>query len=52
LVRPADQYALSDGRAPNAVRLSVVGNIPIQKLESGVATLVDLLSNPPGGIAV
>jgi DNA-binding transcriptional MocR family regulator len=28
LVRSADQYALVHGRAPNAVRLAIVGNIP------------------------
>lgn len=52
LVRPADQYALVDGRAPNAVRLSVVGNIPLPQLEDGLAKLAELLSSPTGGFAV
>lgn len=52
LVRPADQYALVHGRAPNAVRLAVPGNIARKELESAVATLEHLLPRPPSDMAV
>jgi DNA-binding transcriptional MocR family regulator len=52
LVRSADQYAMVHGRAPNAVRLAVVGNIPRQQLEAGVAALASLLPRPPSDMAV
>ncbi len=52
LVRSADQYAMVHGRAPNAVRLAIVGNIPRQQLEAGVAALASLLPRPPSDMAV
>ncbi len=52
LVRPADQYAMIGGRAPNAVRLAVVGNIPRPQFESGLAALSRLLGRPPFDMAV
>lgn len=52
LVRPADQYALVHGRAPNAVRLSLPGNIPRQQLDAGLAALGYLLPRPPSDMAV
>jgi DNA-binding transcriptional MocR family regulator len=52
LVRPADQFALMHGRAPNAVRLAVVGDIARPTLEHALAALTDLLLRPPGDIAV
>ncbi len=52
LVRSADQYAMVGGRAPNAVRLAVVGNIPRQQFESGLASLSQLLGRPPFDMAV
>ena len=52
LVRSADEYALFHGRAPNAVRLAVVGNIPRQQYESGLAELAHLLPRPPSDLAV
>lgn len=52
LVRSADQYAMVHGRAPNAVRLAIVGNIPRQQLEAGVAALAHLLPRPPSDMAV
>lgn len=52
LVRSADQYALVHGRAPNAVRLAVPGNIARQNLESALATLEHLLPRPPSDMAV
>ncbi len=52
LVRPADQYALVHGRAPNAVRLAVPGNIPRPQLEAGLQSLGFLLGRPPCDMAV
>lgn len=47
LVRPADVFALVDGRAPNAVRLSVNGEYSRAVLQGGLETLRDLLVSPP-----
>ena len=52
LVRPADQYALVHGRAPNAVRLAVPANVPRQQLDAGLAGLGYLLGRPPSDMAV
>lgn len=52
LVRPADQYAMVHARAPNAVRLAVIGNIPRAQFEAGVAALAQLLPRPPSDMAV
>lgn len=52
LVRSADQYAMMHGRAPQAVRLAMVGNIPRQQLEAGLAALARLLPRPPSDMAV
>ena len=52
LVRAADQYAMANGRAPNAVRLAIAGNIPRQQLEAGIAALGYLLPRPPHDMAV
>ena len=52
LVRAADQYAMINGRAPNAVRLAIAGNIPRQQLEAGIAALGYLLPRPPHDMAV
>lgn len=52
LVRPADQFALIHGRAPNAVRLAVVGDIARPTLEKALVALSDLLLRPPGDMAV
>jgi DNA-binding transcriptional MocR family regulator len=52
LVRSADQYAMIHGRAPNAVRLAIVGNIPRGQLEAGAVALARLLPRPPRDMAV
>lgn len=46
LVRSADEYALSHGRAPHAVRLALAGNISPEAFERGMATLAGLLAKP------
>lgn len=52
LVRSADQYAMVTGRAPNAVRLAVAGNIPRPQFEAGIVALARLLPRPPMDMAV
>ncbi len=52
LVRPADEYALIGGRAPNAVRLAVAGHLPRDQFDAALVKLAWLLGNPPGGLAV
>ncbi len=52
LVRPADEYALIGGRAPNAIRLAIAGNIPRAAFDDALAKLSDLLRRPPGDLVV
>ena len=52
MVRSADVFALVHGRAPHAVRLALAGGIPRAQFEGGVATLSQLLRNPPQDTAV
>lgn len=47
LLRSADVFALRDGRAPNAVRISLNGDFPDTALKDGLATLARLLRRPP-----
>jgi DNA-binding transcriptional MocR family regulator len=52
MVRSADVFALVHGRAPHAVRLALTGAIPRAQYEAGLATLAQLLRNPPLETAV
>lgn len=52
LLRSSDQYALVHGRAPNAVRLAIVGNISRPQLDAGIEALARLLPRPPNDMAV
>jgi DNA-binding transcriptional MocR family regulator len=52
LLRSSDVYALTHGRAPNAVRLAIPGLVPLARLEGAVATLARLLASPPQDLAV
>ncbi len=52
LVRSADEYALSHGRAPHAVRLALAGNIADDTFARAMATLAGLLAKPPYDPAV
>lgn len=52
LLRAADQYAMSNGRAPNAVRLAIAGGIPRQQLDAGLAAMGYMLPRPPNDMAV
>lgn len=51
LVRPADEYALIGGRAPNAVRLAIPGNLPRDDFDAALDRLARLLRNPPSDLA-
>jgi DNA-binding transcriptional MocR family regulator len=52
LVRSADEYALTDGRAPNAVRIALAGGIPEADFAAAIQTLSRLLDSPPVDIAI
>ena len=52
LLRQADQYALGQGRAPNAVQLAVTGAGSRAQLDGGIEGLAQLLTRPPTDITV
>ncbi|PRY95197.1 DNA-binding transcriptional MocR family regulator [Hasllibacter halocynthiae] len=52
LVKPADLFALPDGRAPNAVRIALNGAIGPDALGESLGVLRDLLDHPPTSIEV
>lgn len=52
LIRSADQYAHADGRAPNAVRLALDGDLPEADFIAALDRLARLLRNPPGDLPV
>ncbi|MBU9696294.1 PLP-dependent aminotransferase family protein [Rhodobacteraceae bacterium HSP-20] len=47
LVRSADEYALSHGRAPQAVRLALAGHVSDADFAGAMDRLAGLLSRPP-----
>ncbi|MEX0319699.1 MAG: PLP-dependent aminotransferase family protein [Ruegeria sp.] len=51
-VRSADEFALRDGRAPNAVRIAMNGHVPLSDFEAAMQRLRALLDNPPEQISV
>lgn len=52
LVRSADEYALVHGRAPNAIRIAIAGNVPIEEYRAAMRVLSDLLARPPSDLLV
>lgn len=52
LVRSADEYALVHGRAPNAIRIAIAGNVPIKDFLTALQVLADLLAKPPSDFLV
>jgi len=52
LLRSADEYALVDGHAPNAVRIAIAGGVSEDRFARALATLARLLANPPGDLPV
>ncbi|WP_170445867.1 PLP-dependent aminotransferase family protein [Ruegeria arenilitoris] len=51
-LRSADEFALRDGRAPNAVRIAMNGHVSLKQFESAMLRLRALLDNPPEQISV
>lgn len=51
-IRSADEFALRDGRAPNAVRIAVNAHVPLERFEEAMRRLRTLLDNPPEQISV
>ncbi|MEY8840482.1 PLP-dependent aminotransferase family protein, partial [Cribrihabitans sp. XS_ASV171] len=51
-IRSADEFALRDGRAPNAVRIAMNGHVPLDIFEAAMLRLRSLLDNPPEQISV
>lgn len=52
LIRSADDFALRDGRAVQAVRIAVNGQVAPTRFSDGLATLAILLRQPPRDISV
>lgn len=52
LVRSADEYALIDGHAPNAVRVAIAGGMAEEGFAAATRTLARVLSRPPGDLPV
>ncbi|WP_170348663.1 MULTISPECIES: PLP-dependent aminotransferase family protein [Ruegeria] len=51
-LRSADEFALRDGRAPNAVRIAMNGHVSLERFEDAMHRLRRLLDNPPEQISV
>ena len=51
-LRSADEFALRDGRAPNAVRIAINGHVTLEQFEDAMQRLRSLLDNPPEQISV
>lgn len=52
LLRSADEYAMTHGRAPHAVRLAINGCVPVPQMAEACQRLDALLRRPPGELAV
>lgn len=52
LLRSADEYALSDGHAPNAVRIAVAGGVSGERFQRAVTRLRQILDRPPSDLPV
>lgn len=52
LVRSADEFALIDGHAPNAVRIAIDGFSPEADFVRGLEAMARLLRTPPGDLPV
>lgn len=49
-IKAADEFALPDGAAPNAVRLVLNANISAESFDGALDRLSDMLSRPPIGV--
>ncbi|MEL7206516.1 MAG: PLP-dependent aminotransferase family protein, partial [Pseudomonadota bacterium] len=48
----AEEFACRDARVPHAVRIAINAQLPFERFEGAMATLRDLLDNPPERIGV
>ena len=51
-LRPAEDFACRNARAPHAVRIAINAQLPFERFENAMATLRNLLDNPPERIGV
>lgn len=51
-LRSADEFALRNGRAPNAVRIAMNGHVTLDRFEDAMLRLRALLDTPPEQISV
>ncbi|WGH78309.1 aminotransferase-like domain-containing protein [Jannaschia ovalis] len=47
MLKAADEFALVDGQAPNAVRIALNGTLSDARFDAALSTLARLLANPP-----
>ena len=47
LLRAADEFALIDGKAPNAVRVAIGATLSEQSFDDALTTIASVLQNPP-----
>ena len=47
LVRPADEFALIDGKAPNAARITFGSKLTDEEFEAALHTIAGILQSPP-----
>ncbi len=50
LVKPSDEFALPDGRAPNAVRLAIGTCVSEPRFLTAIDEINTMLANPQGRI--
>ncbi|CUH53107.1 aminotransferase-like domain-containing protein [Shimia marina] len=46
-IKSADEYALPDGQAPNAVRIALAPELPVADLQAALEIVSELLAKPP-----
>ncbi|MDV7143946.1 PLP-dependent aminotransferase family protein [Tropicimonas sp. TH_r6] len=51
-IRSAEVFTLREGRAPHAVRISINGQIPLDRFEAAMTALRELLDDPPEEISI
>ena len=51
-VRPAEEFACRDARAPHAIRFAINAGVSLESFEAAIGRLRDLLDNPRDQIGV
>jgi len=49
-IKPADEFALPDGHAPNAVRLALTAAVPRSDFETALEKMSTMLARPPANV--